>query len=770
MLKFKVKHKLLVIWLGSIILTLSVLAGLFQYQVAGLHQEEARAAIARAINTLHQDLELAANGIQLSTHSLSGRSDLIASMNMIDRYQDTDNYLEGVFDVEKSKLAKELSQHATATGADVIALYDSQGVLAAFHLSRSADGQGAGIISYANGNPLVLRPDTADVYQGNIQSLVSQLSETKTTTPGHVVITHDYAERLLLSSMSPIKRERSNGIVDTVGTIYVGRVLGDDFDLTMSRATGMDFRILHPGHAVHGADISEDDAHVIETGVPDLILDGNPDHNTTYKWVSSTNHFLGIVHMQERTGNGLFFIFSQQKDALQSTLKAFQGTVLAVMLITGLFIVPIGIFFLNRTITRPVENLVQCADDLRRGQHHDMEGFSGSDEFSELAQSFEIMSTAVRAREDALKDSQKSLKNAQRIAHIGNWEWDLHTGYVRYSDQIYSILARSRDHMGNKFEPLLHCVHEDDRRTLKHRIAEAIESGQEFKMEHRIIRPDGTERYVIHHGEMYHAGEDVVRISATLQDITERHQLELTKSELISTVSHELRTPLTSIIGTLGLAAGGALGELPETVMTMLKSADSNAKRLGLLIDDLLDIEKIASGSMSFDFHPLNIRDAVNQAVETNQSYAEGLGVNIHIENGVADVQVMADQARIAQVLANLLSNAAKFSPNGSTVRVNCKREDKYVAVSVHDEGPGIPEDFRPHIFERFTQADQSLTRQDQKGGTGLGLAITKAIIEMHDGNIDFNTVCEPDPAHGTTFTFRLPEWDEQQDHLPLNP
>ncbi|MBL4615695.1 MAG: hypothetical protein JKY27_12585, partial [Magnetovibrio sp.] len=150
MLKLKVKHKLLAIWLGSIILTLAVMAGLFEYQIAGLHQTNSRSTIADAITTLHQDLELAANRVQQSTSTLSARTDLIASMNMIDRYQDHAKDLQDLFDEEKRKLANELTQHAHATGTDLLALYDSKSQLSAFYVSPEAGGQGAGFVTYRN--------------------------------------------------------------------------------------------------------------------------------------------------------------------------------------------------------------------------------------------------------------------------------------------------------------------------------------------------------------------------------------------------------------------------------------------------------------------------------------------------------------------------------------------------------------------------------------------------------------------------------------------
>lgn len=455
MLKLKVKHKLLMIWLGSIILTLSVMAGLFEYQIAGLHQKDSRAAIADAIVTLHRDMELAANRVQQTTHTLAARDDLLASMNMIDHDQDPDKYLHDVFDVEKRKVADELMQHATATGTDLLALYDSKDQLAAFYVSPKVGGNGSGYVTLKNTIPTLIDSNSGRKIgpdmSATINTMLERLCQLGVQRFNQTSISHHAGKTLVLSATSPILRKRTSGKVLTIGKLLTGRLLDEDFNLSISRSTTADFHILFPGQSAQLATFMSSDEHTAPQDIPELELDGDPspDHSTAHKWVSSKSHFLGIVRMLDQDGKNLLLVFSQQKDALQSTLQAFRSTVIAVFVITGLSIVPMGLFFLNRTITRPVDNLVNCADNLRRGHHQAMEGFGGSDEFSDLALSFQVMATAVRAREYALTQSQKSLNTAQRIARVGNWEWNLETDEVEYSDEIYKILSRDRQKLGH---------------------------------------------------------------------------------------------------------------------------------------------------------------------------------------------------------------------------------------------------------------------------------------------------------------------------------
>lgn len=243
-----------------------------------------------------------------------------------------------------------------------------------------------------------------------------------------------------------------------------------------------------------------------------LLLDTIVSHPDGLPYTSITNdeHYIGVLQLAGHDGQSLGFVFSQRKDTLESTLSTFQQSMLMVLILSGLLVLPIGVYFLNRTITRPIENLVICADDLRKGDPHNLKAFTGTDEFSKLAHAFQDM--------------------------------------------------------------------------------------------------------------------------------------------------------------------------------------------------------------------------------------------------------------------ANLLSNACKFTPSGKHVDIRAERHTDAgtITISISDLGPGIPEAFEAQVFERFSQADQSLTRQDQRGGTGLGLAVTKSIIDMHDGHVTFSTVRAPKPAHGTTFTITLPEWNEDNDALPF--
>ncbi len=241
---------------------------------------------------------------------------------------------------------------------------------------------------------------------------------------------------------------------------------------------------------------------------------------------------------------------------------------------------------------------------------------------------------------------------------------------------------------------------------------------------------------------------------AVVRDISERRRVEAMKDAFVSTVSHELRTPLTSIAGSLGLLAGGAAGELPEKASRLIGIAHSNSQRLVRLINDILDVEKLESGRQPMTMEVLDLRDVARRSVEGVQGYADQLGVVLSLGEG-EPAPVRGDMDRLIQVVTNLLSNAAKFSPSGGEVSVGVNPETRIARLSVTDRGPGIPDAFRARIFGKFAQADASDARA--KGGTGLGLAIAREIAERHGGRLWF----ESQEGEGATFHLDLPLWSD---------
>jgi PAS domain S-box-containing protein len=350
-----------------------------------------------------------------------------------------------------------------------------------------------------------------------------------------------------------------------------------------------------------------------------------------------------------------------------------------------------------------------------------------------------------------LKLARQRLDTASENALIGFWQATLESGELWWSPVIYQIFGFDEATTTPSVALFKSTLHPDDKHLVELSEKTAQTTGV-HDVVHRIIRPDGTIRWVHELARMVPASDNPEKILiGSVQDVTERMQLQQLKNEFISTVSHELRTPLTSIKGALGLLNSGKLGSLPDTMQKLIKVAHSNSERLSQLIDDLLDIEKLVAGKMPFDLCAVDVGAELEQVVRNLQPYANHYAVELQIDEIPAELHIKADKLRLQQVLTNLLSNAIKFSDKNSTVMLKASRQSDCGSIEIHDSGIGIAPEFQPRLFERFAQADGSSSRQS--GGTGLGLAICKELVEQMGGSIGFTSVLH----QGTVFCFSLP-------------
>jgi PAS domain S-box-containing protein len=273
--------------------------------------------------------------------------------------------------------------------------------------------------------------------------------------------------------------------------------------------------------------------------------------------------------------------------------------------------------------------------------------------------------------------------------------------------------------------------------------------GQPDKTELTIIRKDGREVILELSTRPIWQGGQIVGIQGIARDITERKELERLKSDFISTVSHELRTPLTSIKGYVDLVLAGDVGPLTPEQKEFLTIVSQNTTRLTELINDLLEIERLESGKIEFEFAELDLAEVLENVARSLHVNAEQKGLEFLTEIP-SGLKVRGDRERLAQVFLNLLSNAIKYTPAG-TVELRAHQEDDAVVVEVRDTGIGLSESDLQKLFQKFFRSDNPYVRK--VGGTGLGLSIAKAIVERHGGTITVTSQL----GQGSTFTVRLP-------------
>lgn len=269
------------------------------------------------------------------------------------------------------------------------------------------------------------------------------------------------------------------------------------------------------------------------------------------------------------------------------------------------------------------------------------------------------------------------------------------------------------------------------------RMARAVAHGEGFREE--VLNYDKNGRPYWNAVEAQPLRDEAGRLTGFMglqADITARKEAERLKDDFLSVVSHELRTPLTAIQGSLGLLLGGVAGAMPPAAADMLRIAHQNTDRLGRLVNDLLDLQKVEAGRMTFDLRVQDLTAAVALAFQATEPFAAARGVRLRMEPPASPLLARVDTDRLQQVVMNFLSNAIKFSPAEGTVALRLLEEEGWGWLEVEDHGPGIPEAFRARIFQKFAQAEGGTTRV--QGGTGLGLSIAKTLTERMGGRVGF--------------------------------
>jgi PAS domain S-box-containing protein len=383
------------------------------------------------------------------------------------------------------------------------------------------------------------------------------------------------------------------------------------------------------------------------------------------------------------------------------------------------------------------------------------------------------MGERTRAQE-ALEASEARLREAQRVARVGSWEWDVEKNTIWWSDEMSSIYGYAAGSPPGSYETYLERIHPEDRPYVRRVVEAAYRNRQPFHMEHRIVRPDGSIAFLHGRGRVVTDKDGrPIRMMGSAQDITDEKKAEeerahlllerearrqaeeanRLKDEFLATLSHELRTPLNAIVGWANLLREGNLD--PATTARAVETISRNAQVQSHLISDILDISRMIAGQLDFKLQMVNPAMVIEGALDTMRPAAQASGILLEARLDRGGTGVLGSPERLQQVVWNLLSNAIKFTPNGGRVQISLTESDGNVEIRVEDEGIGIDPDFLPHVFERFRQKNPSSSRKH--GGLGLGLAIARHIVEYHGGKI---TAANRSEGRGAVFTVTLPASD----------
>ena len=371
----------------------------------------------------------------------------------------------------------------------------------------------------------------------------------------------------------------------------------------------------------------------------------------------------------------------------------------------------------------------------------------------------------VAQRTAELQESERRMSEAQGMAHIGSFHWDMAADAVTWTDELYRIYGLDPQEFPATFEGYLASVHPDDRPRVRATIERSVATRGSYDHEYRIVRPSGEVLWVHGRGEAVLDDDGrMVALAGFCHDITERRNVEDSlrsafegereaakrlrevdemKNSLLAAVSHELRTPLTVIIGVSDTLARPEVRLDSEDTRYLLKRLAAHAQRLHRLLMDLLDLDRLNRGILEARPRPTKLRELVERVLEALEVKEHPISVELD------STVLFVDTAHVERIVENLLVNAGKHTPSGTHVWVRAEESHSGITLIVEDDGPGVPRELREVIFEPFRQAETP----SHAPGTGIGLSLVARFARLNGGN----AWVQDRPGGGSSFRVRFP-------------
>jgi signal transduction histidine kinase/CheY-like chemotaxis protein len=451
-----------------------------------------------------------------------------------------------------------------------------------------------------------------------------------------------------------------------------------------------------------------------------------------------------------------------------------------VSLLLGALAVMVALW-VARGVVSAVRRLVMETEAIGRGEVLAPAGETGMQETDFVFNALSESSARLSARESelrrlnetltaaaqSLREKQERLDAARTAAATGTFVWHAETNNFESDESLNALCALPEERALRSLTQFLDIVHFDDRERVHNALVASAQTGMDLAVEFRIIRPDWAARWLFCRGRVVRGGDRGGNyIAAACVDVTERKTAEAeiarardaavaagrAKDEFIAALSHELRTPLNPVL--LVASDAATREEYPPAAREAFASIAKNARLEARLIDDLLDLTRIAQGKLSLDLEVLDLNGVLHEAIEKVRPELEEKHQTLRWQRDPLPIRVSGDPTRLQQVFWNVLKNAVKFTGDRGSITVSARRKDGWVEIDVADSGIGMTPEEIARGFRMFSQGDHAAYAGAHRfGGLGLGLAISRTLLELHGGKISASS---PGRGAGSTFTIQL--------------
>ena len=763
-LKISFHYKLLIFWLGSVVAALSLVGMVYIYLQNTYLEDFSLKRIENSFSILSAEIEERKKLLLTKTKSFAENDDHKNIIGMIDTYQDIENYLPQVFDLEKKRLAKNLASHAMDIGFDHLSIHDSKTILASFFIKgRDANVQ-KGFLSFLGGMPVFILIDNEKKIALSKEDILDIREQTNISHRHNSFSIDFHAIRrgIKMETLTPVVKVAPNGSSNTVGEVHATFLLDERLVKEISIKTKTEAVLLLPNGTSFGG---------LKTDLlaPDDLIKAPPlslrvDDGQNFHRVSSDGFEFGVTRIALSDGQQAYFIFGSNKAELAQGFTSLEWAILAVFVFTILVVAPAGAYYLNRTFTSPIKRLMSGVEGLREGGHEHLADFDGSDELSTLAQSINSMSDSIHEREMKLRESEERFRaladNTPNKLHIK----DAKGRYIlinRKSEELFGITNEevkgrtARDIFPNEISEVFdahdHIVLEK---------GESVEAEEEFHL------ADGVHTFLTVKFPIRDSDGNIIAVGASGFDITKRKRAEAqliqsnklaTLGEVTTGIAHELNQPLNII----HMVAESLLdevedGDVPSNTLTAkLKRIENQVDRASAIIKHMRTFGRAEPGELE----EVDLNEVVRGTVGLVSQQLRLSDIDLIVDLPETCRKVLGQQLQLEQVVLNLLTNARDAIMTNKDTGQEVKKisvgivddpESEDVILTVTDTGGGIAENVIDHIFEPF------FTTKEVGHGTGLGLSISYGIITEMGGHIGANN-----ENGGANFTIVMPTTNE---------